>query len=129
MHNHLARMCEISVKLFAKGCIECSGVTPLSAPGPVDLPDLCAGEVVPAIRGDNTDSVLPQNVGKRETGELTALISVEDSGVTVFRQGFFQGRDAEISVHGVGKSPGQHFFAVPVLITATRYRKPLCMGM
>ena len=67
----------------------------------------------PAVHGD-TDSVLPQNVGKCETSELTALIGVEDIGLTVFRQGLFQGRDAEISVHGVGKSPGQHFFAVPV---------------
>ena len=34
MPNYLARMCAISLQSFAKGCIECSGANPLSAPGP-----------------------------------------------------------------------------------------------
>ena len=57
MPNHLARMCAISLQLFAKGCIECSGVTPLSAPGPVDLPALCAGSGIAQKRQKNAEGL------------------------------------------------------------------------
>lgn len=66
-----------------------------------------------AIHG-NVDTVLPQDIGEREADELAALVGVENIGFALVRQGFFQGRDTKIRVHGVGKSPGQHLFTVPV---------------
>ena len=57
MPNYLARMCAISLQLFAKGCIECSGAIPLSAPGPVDLPALCAGSGIAQKRQKNAEGL------------------------------------------------------------------------
>ena len=57
MPNHLARTCAINLQLFAKGCIECSGALPLSAPGPVDLPALCAGSGIAQKRQKNAEGL------------------------------------------------------------------------
>lgn len=57
MPNYLARMCAISLQSFAKGCIECSGAIPLSAPGPVDLPALCAGSGIAQKRQKNAEGL------------------------------------------------------------------------
>ena len=57
MPSYLARMCAISLQLFAKGCIECSGAIPLSAPGPVDLPALCAGSGIAQKRQKNAEGL------------------------------------------------------------------------
>lgn len=57
MPNYLARMCAISLQSFAKGCIECSGANPLSAPGPVDLPALCAGSGIAQKRQKNAEGL------------------------------------------------------------------------
>lgn len=57
MPNFLARMCAISLQLFAKGCIECSGAIPLSATGPVDLPALCAGSGIAQKRQKNAEGL------------------------------------------------------------------------
>ena len=57
MPNCMARMCAINLQLFAKGCIECSGAIPLSAPGPVDLPALCAGSGIAQKRQKNAEGL------------------------------------------------------------------------
>lgn len=57
MPNYLARMCAISLQLFAKGCIECSGAIPLSALGPVDLPAPCAGSRIAQKRQKNAEGL------------------------------------------------------------------------
>lgn len=38
----------------------------------------------------NADAVSPRDARKCETGELAALVGVEDIRLSVFRQGFFQ---------------------------------------
>lgn len=55
-----------------------------------------------------------QHVSKRLTGELAALIRVEDLGRPMACQGIFQGIDAEVGVQGIRYSPGQHTAAVPI---------------
>ncbi len=57
MPNYLARMCATCLQLFAKGCIECSGAIPLSAPGPVDLPAPCAGSRIAQKRQKNAEGL------------------------------------------------------------------------
>ena len=47
------------------------------------------------------------------TGELTALIGVEDLRLAL-AQGFLQGFNTEVHLQGVGQPPGQHIPAVPV---------------
>lgn len=49
----MARMCAISLQSFANGCIECSGAFLFFAPGPVDLPALCAGSGIAQKRQKN----------------------------------------------------------------------------
>lgn len=56
----------------------------------------------------------PLKVYSYITGERAALVGVEDIRSAVFRQGLFQGRDAKIRLHSVGKTPGRHVAAVPV---------------
>ena len=58
----------------------------------------------PAVHAD-THLGVAQHAGERETGELTALISIEDFGPPEPGQRFLQRRDTEAGVHGVGQPP------------------------
>lgn len=50
-------MCAISLQSFANGCIECSGAFLFFAPGPVDLPALCAGSGIAQKRQKNAEGL------------------------------------------------------------------------
>ena len=52
--------------------------------------------------------------GKREAGELAALVGIEDPRPAVALQGFSQGFDAEAGIQGVGQPPGEHSAGGPV---------------
>ena len=50
-------MCAISLQSFANGCIACNREFPFPAPGPVDLPALCAGSGVAQKRQKNAEGL------------------------------------------------------------------------
>ena len=49
-----------------------------------------------------------------ELGKLAALVGIHDLGRTVVGKGVLQGFDAELRVHRVRKSPGQHLARRPI---------------
>lgn len=57
MPNCLARMCAISLQLFAKDCMVCSCAFLFFAPGPVDLFALCAGSGIAQKRQKNAEGL------------------------------------------------------------------------
>jgi len=57
--------------------------------------------------------MLLQESGKGLTGELAALVGVEDIR-SAFSKCFFQRLDAKVGIQGVGQPPGEHIPAVPV---------------
>lgn len=66
-----------------------------------------------AVHADG-DLVLLQQIGEGHTGELAALIRVEDLGLAVFGQSLLDSLDAECRVHGDREPPGQNLAAEPV---------------
>ena len=58
--------------------------------------------------------VVDQHAGEFGTGELAALIGVEDLRAAVFCKGFLDSIDAERSLHRVRQSPGQDASCEPV---------------
>lgn len=86
MPNYLARMCAISLQLFAKGCIECSGAIPLSALAPVDLSTLCAVPGIAQKRQKNAEGL-----GRRSAFFL---------GCAADRRGSGRGRSGLMAVAG-----------------------------
>ena len=67
----------------------------------------------PAVHGDGDAGVL-EDSGKREAGELAALVGIEDPRPAVAVQGFGQGLDAEACIQGVGQPLGEHTAGGPV---------------
>ena len=57
MPNCLARMCAISLQLFAKDCMVCSCAFLFFAPGPVDLFALCADSGIAQQRQKNAEGL------------------------------------------------------------------------
>ena len=57
MPNCLAKKCAISLQSFANGCIACNGEFPFPAPGPVDLPALCAVPGIAQKRQKNAEGL------------------------------------------------------------------------
>ena len=57
MPNSLAKKCAISLQSFANGCIACNGEFPFPAPGPVDLPALCAVPGIAQKRQKNAEGL------------------------------------------------------------------------
>jgi len=68
--------------------------------------------------------MLFQESGKGFTGELGALVSVEDIRSALPKR-FFKGLDTETGVQGIGKPPGEHIPAVPV-DDGYKVQKSLC---
>ena len=60
------------------------------------------------------DSGVLQDRGEVLARELKSLIRVEDFGRAVKGEGFVQGRDAEVTRHGVGQPPREDLSRVPV---------------
>lgn len=50
-------MCAISLQSFANGCIACNREFPFPAPGPVDLPALCAVSGIAQKRQKNAEGL------------------------------------------------------------------------
>src|SRR5690242_7617405 len=55
-----------------------------------------------------------QGTGKIVTGELAALVGIEDFRSAIARERFLECLDAKIGVERVGEAPGQHRAADPV---------------
>ena len=66
-----------------------------------------------AIHAD-ADAARLERAGERQTGELAALVGVEDLGLAVAIKGFFQRLDAEIGIHADRHAPGEYSPARPV---------------
>ena len=62
----------------------------------------------------NLDASLHQQLGKPQTGELAALISIEYLRPAMQCQGFFQCFSTEFCIHGIRWPPRQHLPACPV---------------
>ena len=62
----------------------------------------------------NLDASLHQQLGKPQTGELAALISIEYLRPAMQCQGFFQCFSTEFCIHGIRWPPRQHLPAGPV---------------
>jgi hypothetical protein len=60
------------------------------------------------------DAGVTQELCEPRTGELAALIGIENVRPAVFRHRFFQGLDAELDIHRIAEPPGQDLAAEPV---------------
>lgn len=68
----------------------------------------------PASVHGQADAGVTQELCEPRTGELAALIGIEDVRSAVFRHRFFQGLGAELDVHRIAEPPGQDHAAEPV---------------
>ena len=67
-----------------------------------------------AIHGNADIGVLLEGGNEFVTGELAALVGVDDFGLALALQGPFKGFDAEVGLHGVGQPPGKNLAGGPV---------------
>ena len=69
-----------------------------------------------------------QDAGEVVTGELAALVGIEDFRSAIARERFLERLDAKISVERVGKAPCQHRAAHPIH-DDDQVHKALAIGM
>src|SRR6201989_79508 len=82
-----------------------------TAPQPLDEDVVHAPAL--AVHADR-DAIPLQGAGKIVTGELAALVGIEDFRSAIARERFLECLDAKIGVERVGEAPGQHRAADPV---------------
>ena len=82
-----------------------------TTPQPLDKDVVHASTL--AVHADR-DAMPLKGAGEVVTGELAALVGIEDFRSAIARKRFLERLDAKIGVERVGKAPGQHRAAHPV---------------